>query len=112
MHILNELKPALDEKIYEKALVIDLSDLGLQIERQKRFPVHYKGQLVGKLIPDLIVAGKVIVDPKVVSAFTEDHLAQMLGYLAITGLELALLLNFKFARLKWKRIVRSIEWSR
>ena len=36
-----------------------------------------------------------------------QNLAQMLGYLAITGLELALLLNFKFSRLHWKRIVRS-----
>jgi hypothetical protein len=30
----------------------------------------------------------------------------MIGYLNITGLELALLLNFKNARLGWKRVVR------
>ena len=29
----------------------------------------------------------------------------MLGYLNITGLELALLLNFKEAKLAWKRVV-------
>jgi hypothetical protein len=29
----------------------------------------------------------------------------MIGYLKITGLKLALLLNFKNARLEWKRIV-------
>jgi GxxExxY protein len=68
--------------------------------------VHYRGQFIGKLIPDLIVDGKVIVDPKVVSAFNDTHTAQMLGYLNITGLEVALLLNFKDAKLQWKRVVR------
>ncbi len=36
----------------------------------------------------------------------DTHVAQMIGYLNITGLKLALLLNFKNARLEWKRIVR------
>jgi len=42
----------------------------------------------------------------VVSAFNDTHIAQMLGYLNITGLEVALLLNFKEATLTWKRVVR------
>jgi GxxExxY protein len=42
----------------------------------------------------------------VVSAFNDTHIAQMLGYLNITGLEVALLLNFKEAKLTWKRVVR------
>jgi len=48
----------------------------------------------------------VIVDPKVAACFTDTHVAQMLGYLNITGLDLALLLNFKNARLEWKRALR------
>lgn len=48
---------------------------------------------------------KVIVEAKVVSAFNETHLAQMLGYLSITDLQVALLLTFKEAKLGWKRIV-------
>ena len=107
MKVLNELKPGLDEKLYENALVIELAKRGHRIEQQKRFPVHYEGQLIGTAQPDLIVDELVIVDPKVVTAFTETHIAQMTGYLAITGLQLALLLNFKFARLGWKRVVRS-----
>src|SRR4029077_12111679 len=71
------------------------------------FGIHYRGHLVGTLIPDILVDEKVIVDPKVVQAFTDDHIAQMLVYLAISELELALLLNFKFAKLSWKRVVRS-----
>jgi GxxExxY protein len=107
MKVLNVLRPGLDEKIYENSLVLELIAQGHQVEQQRRFPVHYRGHLVGTLIPDILVDEKVIVDPKVVEAFTNDHIAQMLGYLAMSELELALLLNFKFAKLSWKRVVRS-----
>ncbi len=107
MAVLNELKPGLDEKLYENALVIELQERGLTVSQQERFPVTYKGRAIGTLTPDLIVEGKIIVDPKVVSAFSDDHVAQIIGYLAITGLELGLLLNFKYPRLDWKRIARS-----
>ncbi len=75
------------------------------MEQEREYPVHYKGHFIGKLVPDLIVDGKAIADPQVVSAFTDTHIAQMLGYLNITGLEVALLLNFKEATLTWKRLV-------
>jgi GxxExxY protein len=106
MEVLNSLKPGLDERLYENALVIELRERGLQIEQQRSFPVDYKGTNIGTLIPDLIVDGKVIVDAKVVTAFNDSHIAQMTGYLAITGLRLAIFLNFKSARLEWKRVVK------
>jgi GxxExxY protein len=105
MAVLNELKPGLDEKLYENALILELQERGHSIEQQREYPVHYHGHFIGKLIPDLIVDGKVIADPKVVTAFNETHVAQMLGYLNITGLEVALLLIFKNAKLEWKRVV-------
>jgi GxxExxY protein len=105
MAVLNELKPGLDEKLYERALLIELQACGHHIEQQREYAVHYRGQLIGKLVPDLIVDGKVVADPKVVTAFNETHIAQMIGYLNITGLDVALLLNFKNSRLEWKRIV-------
>jgi GxxExxY protein len=106
MVVLNKLKPGLDEKLYENALAIELVKRGHRIEQQRRFNVYYDEQLIGTLVPDLIVDGMVIADPKVVASFNDNHLAQMMGYLTITGLRLALLLNFKNARLEWKRVVR------
>ena len=106
MAALNTLRPGLDEKLYENALVIELRKRGRTVEQQRQFPVHYDGQLIGTLIPDLIVDGLVIADPKVVTAFNDTHMAQMIGYLNITGLKLALLLNFKNSKLDWKRVVR------
>jgi GxxExxY protein len=105
MSVLNQLKPGLDEKLYERAMVIELHKRGHHVEQQREFPVYYEGQHIGTLIPDLIVDELVVADPKVVSSFHETHTAQMLGYLNITGLKLALLLNFKNSKLEWKRVV-------
>jgi GxxExxY protein len=102
--VLDALRPGLDEKLYENALVIELAKQGLQPEQQKSFPVHYNGKFIGKLIPDLIVKD-VVVDAKVVTAFTPDHIAQMLGYLNITSLPLGLLLNFRYRKLQIKRVI-------
>lgn len=107
MKVLNTLRPGLDEKLYENALKIELTKRGHRLDQQKSFRVDYEGEFIGTLIPDLIVDEKVIVDPKVVTAFTDTHIAQMTGYLAITGLRLGILINFKFSRLAWKRVVRT-----
>jgi GxxExxY protein len=106
MEVLNELKPGLDEKLYERAMIIELRRGGHRIAIQQSFPVFFHGELIGSLVPDLIVDDVVIVDPKVVACFTDTHIAQMIGYLNITGLDLAILINFKNARLEWKRVLR------
>jgi GxxExxY protein len=107
MEVLNQLKPGLDEKLYERAMIMELKRRGHVVAVQNSFPVFYHGELIGNLVPDLIVDNAVIVDPKVVACFTETHVAQMIGCLNITGLGLAILINFKNARLEWKRVLRS-----
>jgi GxxExxY protein len=109
MEVLNQLKPGLDEKLYERAMMMELNRRGHVVAVQNSFPVFYRDELIGNLVPDLIVDNTVIVDPKVVACFSETHVAQMIGYLHITGLDLAILINFKNARLEWKRVLRSQE---
>tara|TARA_R110002072_G_scaffold146075_1_gene292762 strand:- start:7787 stop:8158 length:372 start_codon:yes stop_codon:yes gene_type:complete len=106
MAVLNELKPGLNEKIYERALIIELKSRGRQVECQKQYEIFYRGEKVGLLQPDLIVDNAVIVETKVVETFHDSHIAQVLGYLAITNLGVGLLINFSQPRLKWKRIVK------
>src|SRR5215475_7169651 len=100
MEVLNEFRPGLDEKLYERAMIMELKYRGHIVAVQKSFPVSYRGERIGNLVPDLIVDDAVIADPKVVACFTDTHIAQMIGYLNITGLDLALLINFKNARLE------------
>ena len=103
MEVPNELKPGLDEKLYEHAMIVELKHRRHIASVQSSFPVFSRRDLIGNLIPDLIV------DPKVVTCFTDTHVAQMIGYLSIMGLDLALLINFKHSRLRWKRVLRSQE---
>ena len=110
--VLNALKPGLDEKLYERALVIELSKQNMTTDSQKQFEVYYVRQFIGTLIPDLIIENSVIVDIKVVTTFNDTHVAQMLGSLNITGLKTALLLNFKYAKLGVKRVSQSIALSK
>ena len=106
MVVLNELGPGLDEKIYERALVLELQSMNIAVAQQQSFPVIYREKEIGLLIPDLIVNQEVLVETKIAESFTSAHEAQVIGYLAITELRVGLWLNFKFARLQWKRLVR------
>lgn len=101
-----ELRPGLDEKLYERSLCIELAKMGIAFDQQSSFDVRYRGHFIGSLIPDLVVEDKIIVDPKCVDGFTDQHLSQMQGYLNITGFDVALLLNFKVWPLGKKRVLR------
>ncbi len=103
--VLNELGHGLNEKCYENALVIEFRRRGMAFEQQRHFEVRYKDECVGEFVPDLIVFGKVVADPKVIDRITDHERGQMLNYLKITGLPFGLILNFKHARLEYERIV-------
>lgn len=107
MTVHRTLGPGLDEKIYENSLCIELAEKSVHFTQQQVFPVHYKGRYVGKLITDLIADSKVIVETKVVEQIADAHLAQVLSYLSVTGLEVGVILNFKPASLAIKRVANT-----
>jgi GxxExxY protein len=111
MAVLNQLRPGLSEKAYENALAIELMHRGCRVDQQRRFEVRYRGIVVDTLVPDLIVNDAVVVDPKIAEEFSPTHISQMLGYLAVTRLQLAVLLNFKHSDLRWRRIVAKTSSS-
>jgi len=67
--------------------------------------VEYKSVKVGEYIPDLICFERIVVDTKTIERITNHEIGQMMNYLKITNLRLGLLLNFKHAKLEWKRVV-------
>jgi GxxExxY protein len=105
MEVLNTLGHGLLEKPYENALAVELRLRGIPFAQQPRYPVAYKGEPVGEYVPNLIVNGDVVVDAKTIDRIGEHELGQMLNYLRITGLPVGLIINFKRARLDWKRVV-------
>jgi GxxExxY protein len=95
------LGPGLLESIYETALAYELAQLKLKVERQKPVPVAYKGLVFEEGYRlDLLVEGQVVVELKCMDSFLPIHDAQVLSYLKLTGLKLALLINFKVPVLK------------
>ncbi len=103
--ILKLLGHGLLEKPYENALVVECGLRGIPIVQQSRYDVVYKNVTVGEYVPDLIAFGVVVVETKVVDCITDHELGQMLNYLKITGHQVGLILNFRHARLEWKRVV-------
>ena len=102
-----ELHAGYVEGIYENALVYELEKRGLRIERQKRLPVYYDGVLVGEHRADLIAEGKVVVELKAVTQYTDQHVAQLMSTMRAAGAQVGLLINFHQTRLAngVKRIV-------
>jgi GxxExxY protein len=94
------------EAVYQKALVSELSSLGICFEEFKQLPVYYKDQLVGNYEADVVVGNQIILEIKSVSTLNDRHKAQALHYLTATGLRLAILLNFGAPSLQHKRVVK------
>src|SRR6266480_3365723 len=103
--VLNEVGHGLNERIYENALTVLFKLNGIPFDQQRRFPVLFRRVEVGEFVPDLIVFGSVIVDPKVIERITDHERGKMLNYLRVTKLRVGLILNFKHARLEWERSV-------
>ena len=82
------------EKVYENALLIELTNNGLSAERQKPINVHYEDKIVGEYFADLIINNKVILELKAAECLIEEHELQLINYLKATDIELGLLLNF------------------
>ena len=105
MEVLNVLGHGLLEKPYENALMVEFGLRDMPAVQQPRFDAIYKGVSVGEYVPDLLVYEKVIVDTKVIDRITDHELGQMLNYLKITEMQVGVILNFKKAKLEWKRVV-------
>jgi GxxExxY protein len=106
MEVLNELGHGFHEKIYENALVVEFGLRGIQVSQQPDFPVLYKATNVGVYIPDLICFESIVVDTKTINQITDHEIGKMLNYLKVTGMRVGLLINFKHAKLEFKRVVR------
>jgi len=87
--------PGLLESVYEEALIYELQEKGLPVERQKQVPICYKGQVLSTpLRLDMLVGNRVIVEVKAVSNGNPVFESQLLTYLRLTDLKLGLLINF------------------
>lgn len=105
----NILGPGLLESAYEGAFCVELTRAGIPFERQAVYPLHYKGELVGGYIADLVVDRSIILELKSVRQLTPVMEAQLINYLRISGVPVGYLVNFWSTRVDWKRFVYQRE---
>ncbi len=90
----NILGPGFLEKVYERALKLELDQLGIDVQQQGKLPVWYQGQSVGVFFPDLWIDKQLIIEIKAVQNLILEHETQLIHYLTATGVETGLLINF------------------
>ena len=103
--VYGELGRGFLEKVYEKALAMELTHRGLKVRPQAEIEVRYKGDSAGVYYADLMVNDTVICEIKAVEPLNNAHQAQLLNYLKATGIKVGLLLNFGPKRVDVKRMV-------
>lgn len=91
------------ESVYQKALLYELTRAGFRVDSDKKIQVRYDGVIVGDFKADLVVNDELIVELKAVSCLLVEHEIQVVNYLAATGIETGLLLNFGSISLEFKK---------
>ena len=93
--VYTNLGPGLLESVYEEALVFELEQRGLRVERQKQVPIIYKGnELRTELRLDLLVEDSIIVELKSVEEMKKVYAKQLLTYLCLLNKKVGILVNF------------------
>ena len=93
------------ERVYQRALQVELIRRGATAETEKRIQVLYKGTVVGDYNADLIVDGCVIVEIKVAPEYDKRDEAQLLNEIKATGDRVGLLLNFGRTKVAHERLI-------
>jgi GxxExxY protein len=94
------------EIVYKDALEILFRQNGIFFEREKEYLVYFRGILLRhKFFADFVVHDKIILEVKCVTALTDEHIAQTLNYLKVSGNKLGLLVNFGRGKLEYRRLV-------
>lgn len=104
--VYNNLGNGFLEIVYKDAIELELSSRNISFEREKEYPVSYKGKfLKHKFYADFVVDNKIILEVKCCDSFDDKHIAQCLNYLKVSGKRLAILVNYKNKSLEYKRVV-------
>ena len=106
MRVHNELGLGLKEAAYQRALSVAMRDAGLSFEEEKPLEITFGEEEVGLLYLDHFVEDAIVVEEKAVShLMTDEEMAQVITYLAVTEAPLGLLINFGRRSLEYKRIL-------
>jgi GxxExxY protein len=93
------------ERVYQRAMQVELQLRGFKAEIENEIVVHYKGAVVGLYKADIWVNDSIIVELKVAKSYCSEDEAQLLNELKATGVKVGLLINFGREKVEFKRFV-------
>jgi GxxExxY protein len=106
MEVHNNLGKGFLEIVYKDALEYEFRKDNIPFEREKEYVVNYKDVVLPhKFYADFVVFDKIILEVKGIAGIAEEHIAQTLNYLKVSGLKLGLIVNFGELSLQYKRVV-------
>jgi len=101
----NKLGTKYQEKHYQRAIETKLESLGIPYKREAKVDIEFEGKSLGTFYVDFIVDNKIILEVKKTWKITQDDVKQVLRYLEVTGLKLAIIANFRHKRLEYRRVL-------
>ncbi len=104
MKIHSTLGSGFQEKIYQRALAIELFKSGLRYKREMEMTILYDGIKLGTRRVDFFVDNNIMVELKALSKLDDVHLAQAMNYCQVYNLPIGLLINFGAKSLEFKRV--------
>ena len=93
------------ERVYQRAMQIELQARGFKAEIESEIRVIYKGMEVGFYKADLWVNNCIIVELKTAKCYVAEDEPQLLNELKATGIKVGLLVNFGRTKVEFKRMV-------
>jgi GxxExxY protein len=103
-----ELGPCLLESVYEVCLIEELKNLNLEVERQVKLPVIFKGKVLEKeFFIDLLVEKSIVIELKAVEVLLPVHEVQLVTYMKLANMRLGYLINFPLIKQGIKRKVNN-----
>jgi GxxExxY protein len=106
MEVHNALGWGFLEIVYKDALELIFSQENIPFQREKEYTVHFRNVILShKFFADFVVFDKIILEIKGISGLTDEHIAQTMNYLKVSGNKLGLLVNFGKGKLEHRRVV-------
>ena len=96
------------ESVYEKSLMIELTQKGISASAQSSIKVQYEGTTVGDFTADILIENRLILELKSITRLAPAHEIQLVNYLTATGIENGLLINFGPEKVDVKRKYKTL----
>ena len=94
------------EVVYKDALEYEFKEARISYSREKQYKISYKEIILPHhYFADFIIEDSIVLETKAIASLTDSHVKQSLNYLAVSRLQLALLVNFGEDSLSYRRIV-------